>query len=497
MKIKMLRDKRCFLLYTIIGSIVALMNTIFYNNMTVAIMLVIVEIAVLLFLLIQKKYAEYIVAYILFISPCIEFAGFAGTDSFFNLKNLRILGINLGIWALLPMFLLALINIKNSHKLKTKYKLLYKYSLGLIFINIVATIIGIMGIILNDNNVRSMEGYITSFVGEVYNMLFLPIALLASVFLSINYDEKNLFKIELGLQAVLISNVMQMVTSMVTGIMGTYGGTTMLMASTVYFYAPLMLAYVIYDKQILYRKFTILMSLLGTFLAMSYGANGKLIITTVVVFGIIIYSFLKDKNVIKKITAILILVITIIGIPVLFAYIAETNVLFKWKLTQATSLFSFGDDWLANLPESPKVRINEFINIAIEFSKKPWFILTGKGLIGTVKDYTGYWGSLALSTRSGAFTISEWKSGLFYSMHEITCIILPYGLMGIIYFVSYLKVALKNYRKSIWFVFGVYWLLLFYGYSFTLNVFGVCAFYYAFCKIPNKKYNKERYGYKK
>lgn len=171
--------------------------------------------------------------------------------------------------------------------------------------------------------------------------------------------------------------------------------------------------------------------------------------------------------------------------PVLFGLLARSNTLVEWKLRQATALLAFGKGWLNNLPGSPRVRIEEFVNIFIEFTRKPWFIFTGKGILGTVKDYSGLWGTMTGSTRLGAFLEAEWNYGLFYGMHEITNLILPYGLMGITYAWKPLKYSFRNYRHSVYLIFGMYWLLLYYGFSFILNVFGITDFFYSMINEEN------------
>ena len=120
----------------------------------------------------------------------------------------------------------------------------------------------------------------------------------------------------------------------------------------------------------------------------------------------------KRGSAFKTILMILIGVVALIFLSsYLMPLLMRNSFLLTTKYEQAMKLFSFGSgNWFDNIPSSPKMRITEFMNVAEEYIRKPWFAPLGKGFCGTVKDHLG------LFTDLTEFSFSKWELDLFKRM---------------------------------------------------------------------------------
>ena len=118
------------------------------------------------------------------------------------------------------------------------------------------------------------------------------------------------------------------------------------------------------------------------------------------------------------------------------------------------------------------MRIAEFLNIAEEYLRKPWYALFGKGFCGTIKDHLGLFEDLS------EFSFSKWELelGAYYSLHEsINCFFLVGGVFGLYTLLSLLWKTYRFIDKSPWLVFGFMWILLFYNYHLTIGIYGITS----------------------
>jgi hypothetical protein len=195
----------------------------------------------------------------------------------------------------------------------------------------------------------------------------------------------------------------------------------------------------------------------------------------VAIVPIIAIAILVKKGISAK-TIIIGMVIAlgaIVAVITLLPRFMEQSVLFKTKYDQFISMISFWKPgWLQNMESSPKMRITEFMNIANELFSKPWFLLLGKGFMGSIQDKLGLFGEV------DEFAFSEWEVnlGTYYTMHEsINALFLTNGIFGLYFLFSNLKNMIKKVHISPWLIFGFLWLLLFYSYSITISIYGVVA----------------------
>lgn len=473
MKREALEKKRRFLRYLCIAIIVSLGNLFFYSYKVPSYLLVVCEALILLFCLCKKRTVDYVTYYLIFVCLGFEFADFLEYSEFYSLKNIRLLGINLGVWFLIPLFIYLLIYPIPIGRIKCKYSAFYFGGKYILLMNGVAAVVGVLLIAFNDNNIRSMDGWLKAYIGTAYTQVYLLVAFFLIFIIMIQTNEREINNISLSLQAVLWACVVQMVVAVVFGLYGTYGGTDILVSSMISFMVPWTII-LSFDAGIVFPKINFIFGVIGIYCCLRYGANGKSIISAALAL-VVIYIYLIRK---KKYCGIALIggVLVVLALPSAISLL-KTNILFSSKLDQVIGLVSFWkDDWLKTMPPSPQMRVTELLNVFMEYLKKPHLFIFGKGYLGTIKDYINMFGTS--QTNTGSFSLSEWENGTFYALHEGANYLLMYGLCGVGYIGFLIKTVKNKGLLNPWNVIGIYWFCLLYGYSYTLGVFGTILFYY-------------------
>ena len=466
--------KKIFKKYFLVSCIVAASNVLWVSNPLISYIIIILQLSVLFICYLKNNITEYMAYYALFICNCLGFPELLGSGIGYDLKNVRILGINLGIWILIPVIMKVCTQKIHIGKIKKEHFLFYKISFGLLFMNIIATIIGILLIILNDNGILGMHGIIGSYIKTLYSMAFLPVAFCMGFYYIYMYERKSSVKIALALQAVLFGTVFQQLISLIFGLRGMYSADlSILLESVVSIFIPMLLIIGIDKNNAVYHKISVMAATVGIILELRFTSSGKFILLVGFLIFIGLLHLMKKKNLV-----VIILIAAIVFIlPVLIQKMIVENRLFAAKLGQVMGFVKFWETgWLDKMPKSPKIRIAEILNICIEYLNKPWLFLTGKGYVGSIRDYLHMFGTQ--STTLGAFSRLEWENGLFFNMHEIASNFLMFGFMGIVYTGNIIVATIKRYKSNIWIVVGGFWFLVFYGYSFTIGVFGIMALFY-------------------
>lgn len=464
--------KKLFQRYVLISCLAAAFNVLLISNRYLSYLIASLEVAVLIYKFIKNDITGYMAYYTIFICNCLEFIEFFSGGVSCDLKNIRILGVNLGVWLLLlvafPMFFRTL----HMGRLKITQPLFFRASIGLIMINIVALLVGAFLLIVNDNQILNIPRILIEYINAGYAMFFLPITMFAAFYHILIYENKSAFKIGLALQATLIGSVFQNIIAIKFSIYGSYGSAPTLLRSSLGIYIPFLLLMGI-NRKTVYPMFTTIVAFIGIMLGLRYNSSGKLILVSAIVVVAWIIHLFKRKNPL----AICIVIVLCLTIPGMVQRLILNNELFAAKIMQVIRLVRFWrSDWLANMPPSPRMRISEMLNVFVEFYQKPWLIFTGKGYCGSILDHIKMFGSW--TPGQNAFSDIEWKYNIFYRMHEIASNLLMFGLMGIFYSVGLIKAVIKQYKKNIWIAVGTFWFIIFYGYSFTISVFGIVALFY-------------------
>lgn len=464
-----------YLLLIAISIIVGMMNVVYCTNRSITMIFVLLEVLILIYLFASRKYIDYLGMYILFCGLSNEYEKLIGNDAFYGFKNTRILGVNLGILALLPLFVVAFrkISIDNN----SLYGKFYKYFM---LLQVCALIIGFTLVVVNDNGVQAFSNVFGLFFENLYVMSAQQI-LLATIFLFFvnNCIIEDLVKIEDYFLCLLIGVISGLVFSFVSGKQGVYGGVQTLMASNNVRWLPMMFLLPIYPKY--KNKISIwILGLVGAVLVLAYNSTGKMIIMYYIVPIIYFAINIKSKQYKRAISILLLFPLILFVLMFGANYFAESNILFRNKLSQTLSIINYinGNVGVDEVSSSPRVRILEIRNILIEYFNKPWLVVLGKGFFGTVKNYTG------MRYTTGAYSIDQWRIGLFYRMHEsFSKLLLCNGLSGVVFLVTQLYRGVKNISKTPWGAVGLYWLLICYGHSITMTAFGFSCFLYSIIQV--------------
>lgn len=471
-----LKSGNSLYIYTF-AALVGIINSLFFTNAIISNAFVVIEVIVLTCLFISRRYIDYFGMYVLFCGLSIEYGQLVEDGVFYGFKNTRILGVNLGILALLPMFI---VSVKYLPKLpKNKFGNFFKY---FIFLQVSAALTGIILILFNENGVRSFTGILGKYIGNLYTMSVQSV-MIAFIFLMFINRSSDIGRIEKYFLGLLYGVVFSLIASFLFGTQGYYGGAHTLVVSNNVRWLPLMLLLPIYPK---YKgKLSIwILGCVGAILVLMYNATGKMVILYAVIPGVFLYLNLRRRQYRSALFVILLIPAFIILVCIGASYISERSVLFRNKLNQALSLIAYflGRIGSSSVLDSPQVRIYELINILKEYAEKPWLMIWGKGFMGTVKNYAG------ISYAAGTYTQEEWSLGLFYRLHEsINKLFLANGLVGLGFLFVQIKNGIKSIAKTPWASIGLYWLLISYGHSITMTAFGFSCLVYSIIQADGQK----------
>ena len=457
-------------------SVVSVTSVLSYNLPLISYLFAFVSVLILIYNALMRKRDNYLIIYLICFGLSLEYAYFVGDDNFYSLKNIRILGLNLGIWMLFPVWIYAIIDGLNLKKIKREFSLFWGMGTSLFGINVIAAIMGILMLVFNDNGILETKGWFSSYLEVFYMHALIPFTVFICMIMTLEKGcgvSRLVIKGTVALQACLWGVTLQLVTSRLLGVYGSYDGLDTLMSSSIIAFLPFMILLSSYSNNTYFKFINIIISSIGILLALLYNGSGKLIISIFLVF-IIMYFINNNKPIVKIITVVFVFY---------FAFFISTlandsNVLLGSKLSQTLSLIKFWEaDWLLNMDMSPRMRIAEFVNLFIEYAEKPWLILTGKGYGGTIKDHTQFFFLVPDYMMATGFSAKQWENKLFYDLHEIVNSLLIFGIMWVVFFIKTVKRVLKTYKRYPWILIGAYWILLYYGYSFTITTFGVTAYF--------------------
>lgn len=467
----------------IIMSIIGVLNSFFYNDFLIMASVVGVEIIWLIWCIIRNDDMEYILWYMVFLAFSLENASYVGDDAFFGFKNFRILGLNIAVWMLLPIFFKQIWN--GIFDMRYMSNPLRRFDKEVVFITFSGIFIGLVTYLVNDNELRYAEGSLQQFINSVYMFVFvcLEVLTISSV---LSKNKEQIIRCKMFCVGMIIAYSLVCICCILLGNYGNRGGLPSLQISNLYFLIIPSILLIIYDNFIKLDKIIIFISSIITLVsALIYNSNGKMIILTATAPFIAIMILLKKskspKNVLTGI------VIAIVGVMAFMLYIPDfldQSVLFSAKYQQFLSMISFWEPgWLSNMESSPKMRITEFLNIGYELLTKPWYLIEGKGFMGSIQDKLNLFGTV------DQFSFSEWElfNGAYFQMHEsVNQLFLTNGLIGLWFLFNHLFYMIKNIDKSPWLIFGFLWLLLFYTYSLTISIFGVMTLVVGYLEVDKK-----------
>ena len=465
----------------ILTSFIGIVNSFYYANFEIMLSLCTVEILLLFFAFFRKNYGQYICLYLIFLAFSMESDNFVGGADFYGFKNFRIFGVNLATWMILPIAIKAIINYK---KLKNLNEALSSVLKKLTYFTIIGSIMGVIIYMLDDYGFSSKEGSLKEMINTYYTY-FIPYVTFFSISWVIQNAPKTVPRVKQFIFSCIPATAIVFAFCYFGGNYGNRMGNDSLQVSEIYFILVSSIVLISFSNFSLKEKIIIIIS--GSIIALlsiMYNASGKILIMVMATPLIWLFVCLKQRVaglLFKFIIGLLFLILIFTElIPLLLG--SENNVLIT-KINDVEGLLNFITTGNIKLiPDSPMMRITEFINVGYEYVIHPWFLIFGKGFIGSIQDHLGLFPNLNDSD------FSEWqlKLGAYHRLHEsFNVFFLAGGLTGLYILYKSLYIVFRNIKYSPWLVFGGIWLLLFYGYHMNVSIFGITCLVIGLYEVNN------------
>lgn len=344
-----------------------------------------------------------------------------------------------------------------------------------------AILVGYISLIVtyafNDNNVMGAHWYHNMIMAESFRMLTLFLVAYNTIFVLTVFPEAHI-KLSNTMLAMLVSMVPVGIIGLALGFKGYRAGMDNLSFLPLFaFFSFTLFAFPLYNR---YRKcknqlWLFALLLLAFLIYRASPLGGKWFLSAVVVqFAILYRTVSKDKF--YTVLFVFIAFVTIfqfVDIDSIITSLFAGNEYMTLKLHEAIDLFSYtNSDSIANSDDSSSAfRIEELLNIALEYVNKPYYSVFGKGIIGTLTQHAGWlnWDG------AGVFSEPQRLAGTYVRVHEtVNIIFLKYGILGLVGLFLIIKSVLKSMKRSPWATVGLLWILFYVG-VYQSMLFGLVA----------------------
>ena len=463
--------------YLLVALATGLINMLFADNLYIELGFVGIQVVVVVYFTLKNQIDNAIGLFTIFLSMSFEYSYTVG--DFYGLKSFRIAGITIAVWIIFVFFLHSLLHsekhITHSHQVQSWKK-------NILYLNGIALVMGILMVLFNDNGITNNARFFSAFVLEVYTLISLiTIPLLVISHYVDREDVRE--KLKCAIIACLVATILQQYLSLILGITGDVTGQAVPKVSSIQLYGPFLVLFFLFPEKKYSRSLTII-GLLGYIISFMYSqGSGQYLMLFSIPIWMIIIAFKRKKYD----RLILLLGAGMILAPIALWILANGTVAVQYKLEQALAFLNISStDWRMAMPMSARVRIEEIIDIFCEYFKKPWLILFGKGIMGTIKDHTGYLESSKWALGTSGFSQFEWDVNLFYSVHEtVNKLLLVNGVFGMVVLIKFLITAIKGSKYSIYIVIGMMWFIWYWGYSTTISWFGMTCMLVGLSEMNN------------
>ena len=460
-------------LISVLAYAIPVLNVIALNNNTLGNGLILFQSVILIAVFIFGSVSSYLCTLIVFGASALMNTDIM--DAFYNtIVENNIFGIPIiAVFSLIGLLKVLLQGRSISlNGIKNNSRVAYSVMIAMNAIGIASVIVGIIVYSLNDNGVQNIQGGISNLFRLSYYTILIPISFSFMISNSSSCNEEFSKQITKCLKNILIGVCLSAFIARGIGAFGYYGGfSNYVNISPVSWYIPLLLLDQKKDRIIgRGERFIVIATIV--FLLIS-NASGKLIIITAYsVFYLLTFSD-SISSYLKPVLGLVTLTIAIIMLSIIGVGNNSSSSLLGIKMGQVISLVNiFNANWLSNMEGSPKIRVYEIINTAIEFVRKPYYILFGKGIYGTIQDYTEAFGRVNTS----AFSAQQYAANAFYGVHETFAKLFLYnGAAGIIFFIDVCKKCIKRFSDNIWIQIGFFWFIFSYGWNIQQACFGYTA----------------------
>lgn len=448
----------------------------------------IVEFLILSIVLLIKGCKQFLLLLLLFTSISFDVPEFVDPsfDSIYSVSNLPLFGFT-GLFALIILtFILFLASRNVTLKIKNNNLfILFNFSLYVIFVGVVMSLVCSL---INDNMIP--QNSFVFFFKNDFAKYFSISTLTILYILQINNDSNFYVDLKQYLFTILIALILASPISVLSGYVGSYGDSEIILMPLTFFYSTCIILFLFDKKYIKYKKSLLIVSFVAFYLQFFYsnslGGKSWLVL-------IFLLYFLYKRYIKKSFKIPLVIIITTIivlmgfSINTLGVNNSSDNLIDK-KLNEAMSILAFSQiNYYENISNSPKARIDEFINVLNEFEEKPLLSIFGKGFGGSVQDHNRSFGSF----QSSYFSDEEYINNSFVFLHEsINVIFLKFGLIGIALFFLLIINIFKSDFTNPWLSIGFIWFIFFFGYTFSLGIFGISSIILGFYEANIIKENQ-------
>ena len=467
----------------IIIAILSIVNSLCVKNPSLSLLLSIIESFILVLALVEYETNRFIIVFLVITSTSIENKLWALGDrdaTFYSIFNIPVL----------HTYLIILIAFLGALKALSTYGMPRNIVAGgdgfsrflriNIFFLLLSIPMAIFSFVINDNGIRTYAGMWRYIFRDGY-LLIVTVSVVIMIVSGLVYNSE--------FENILEETILNILTGVTWAALlliffGNYynywGSEYYLTCPLILFFAPCLILFTFKESG---GKLYLLTGVVSILIQLKYtvGMAGAWWIY-VLAFGIV---FIRKLISIGEIGVNTITKIVLLLVVVLIIFFVVSNDLLNimsgqitYKLSRIMAYLRIrgaGGNVYSALRESGdsmSMRIEELVNVFLEFKEKPLYFVFGKGLGGSI---TRRWGDSNWSVSGSTFADDMISSGVYSSFHvAIVEIILNYGLMGMLFLFFIIKEMIVEVMKNNgnnWIIIGALWLIYYYS---TMYSFMVC-----------------------
>lgn len=451
-------------LLIVINSLVADMS---YFNFVIGGM----EVVIVLYYLFMRKLDDFLLAFLLFFTTSIENAYYAygSTDvvfySFVKLPIIRSYHLYLiCLIALGKMLYKGWVIPRGSTVLgKVVRFIVLFWGIGLCMTFIT--------VLFNDNNI-SRNGLLRYVVRDIQNFFLTFAIMLLSITCLCGYPlfEKRLLRFFEYLLAGTVFGAVILIVFKNYHVMHGHMTFVITMPLVLVLTICLILMYCTEDKPLYFVSVGILSIVIQC--QYTTGIAGSLWLMLACVAVMFIFIVIFDRKMLMRLRQIIILVC--IASVYFFEYdilaVLNLNYQVQYKLDTFLRLIKRNNiaTWYADLGGSIQARLEEMVNIFLEFLNKPLYMFCGKGFGGSAQRY---WGISNWNISGATYSDAEINARVYSSFHTgIAEFFINFGILGLVFclwiIVWAVKLGIKG-KHNFWCFIGMWSLILFFNFLST------------------------------
>lgn len=457
--------------------IITLLNSMYADVMPFSLILSLLEVGIVLYCLIFKRLSTFFIAFLLMSGTSIENPIYAFGDR--NQKFCSFIMLpGIASYHIYCILLFAdLRAVKHIHKIFRKNTEITRFTKSFLLLFLLQLLSMGVTYLYNDNGVLEIDGLFNYTVRDVLFMIVtVSIVMIMNVCFIIekDFDRKLLsFLVNFLFGVVITAGILVYNHNYYVKQMG---ATKQLTCTLALLITPTMvLLFWTKKRSVWYLVYGVISILIQREYTLGIAGTWWLMICVTAILFIMCSLPVKwnAKEVVK-------FILVIVGIMCILRFMSKeermpndiNNYQVQYKLDAFKRIINWDSDikkWYLGLGDSIQARLEEVINVLIEFYHKPWFFLTGKGFGGTVLKH---WGA---SDWNGKDTYSQVQisSEVYSVLHTgIAEIFLNAGAIGLFFYIHIIIISIKkaiSKERNMWCIMGV-WGILFFHQVISLNI---------------------------